>query len=289
MATEKQIAANRRNAKKSTGPRTEIGKKLVSQNPRKHGILSKVIQTCEGKESKAEFEKLLQELQEYYQPIGIVEEAYLERIFICLCRLRRCIRHESGELVKSIYFANEDASSNIEQRFEFLKRISAFVESKSEMRTNSMALEFLWGILDKIKNEVKETGGISKETRTTLFQYFGKEKDRFADLCSYFLLLAKDGVEFAKKFPEKYGEPPDAEECRKSALMLIDLEMDVLLEEKETIVEKEETEKEMRLAALTLPPADVVDKILRYETTIERQLYRAMDRLEKVQRNRRGK
>ncbi len=32
MATEAQIAANRANAQKSTGPRTAIGKEKVAQN-----------------------------------------------------------------------------------------------------------------------------------------------------------------------------------------------------------------------------------------------------------------
>ena len=38
MATEKQIAANRANAKKSTGPRTSAGKKKSSRNAYRHGL-----------------------------------------------------------------------------------------------------------------------------------------------------------------------------------------------------------------------------------------------------------
>jgi hypothetical protein len=40
MATQAQILANRRNAQKSTGPRTEKGKAVVSQNAVKHGLLA---------------------------------------------------------------------------------------------------------------------------------------------------------------------------------------------------------------------------------------------------------
>ena len=39
---------------------------------------------------------------------------------------------------------------------------------------------------------------------------------------------------------------------------------------------------------LSFPPTDAVDKILRYETAIERQLYRAINELERLQRRRRG-
>jgi hypothetical protein len=38
MASERQIAANRRNAKKSTGPKSRSGKKRASKNPFRHGL-----------------------------------------------------------------------------------------------------------------------------------------------------------------------------------------------------------------------------------------------------------
>jgi hypothetical protein len=38
MATERQIAANRRNARKSTGPRSRAGKKRAGRNAYRHGL-----------------------------------------------------------------------------------------------------------------------------------------------------------------------------------------------------------------------------------------------------------
>ena len=38
MATERQIAANRRNAQKSTGPRTAAGKRRAARNAYRHGL-----------------------------------------------------------------------------------------------------------------------------------------------------------------------------------------------------------------------------------------------------------
>jgi hypothetical protein len=41
MASEAQLAANRSNARMSTGPRTPVGKAVVARNGIKHGLLSR--------------------------------------------------------------------------------------------------------------------------------------------------------------------------------------------------------------------------------------------------------
>lgn len=43
MATEKQIAANRANAKRSTGPKTAAGKRRSSRNAYRHGLSGPVL------------------------------------------------------------------------------------------------------------------------------------------------------------------------------------------------------------------------------------------------------
>lgn len=55
--------------------------------------------------------------------------------------------------------------------------------------------------------------------------------------------------------------------------------------------EQAKTEKllaEAQLRSLSLPDEPALDRILRYETTIERQLYRALEQLERLQRQRKG-
>jgi hypothetical protein len=43
MTTEREVAANRRNAAKSTGPRTRRGKATVSRNALRHGLASAIV------------------------------------------------------------------------------------------------------------------------------------------------------------------------------------------------------------------------------------------------------
>jgi hypothetical protein len=54
------------------------------------------------------------------------------------------------------------------------------------------------------------------------------------------------------------------------------------------VEEREQREREAMLASLSLPESEVMDKILRYETAIDRKMYRAMSELERLQRQRKG-
>ncbi len=96
----RKLEANRENAQKSTGPTTQRGKNVSRWNAIKHGILASrlVIQEGEGKENLEDFGHLLQELQEDWEPIGILEEMLVERIAVLWWRLRRVIECESGEI-----------------------------------------------------------------------------------------------------------------------------------------------------------------------------------------------
>jgi hypothetical protein len=56
----------------------------------------------------------------------------------------------------------------------------------------------------------------------------------------------------------------------------------------ESELEHEDLQGDAEARSFSLPPADATDKLLRYEAHLNRQLYRAMDQLERLQRQRRG-
>lgn len=53
MTREARIAANRRNAARSTGPRTEDGKAAAAQNALRHGLTARHLVTA--RETEADF------------------------------------------------------------------------------------------------------------------------------------------------------------------------------------------------------------------------------------------
>ena len=100
IASPRKIEANRRNALKSTGPKTPDGKKRVSRNATRHGFFSKwlLIQGRDGNESNQEYDSFCAGVQEHYSPVGWLEELWAEKIVVWSWRLRRLIRFESGQI-----------------------------------------------------------------------------------------------------------------------------------------------------------------------------------------------
>jgi hypothetical protein len=93
MASEAQLAANRRNAEKSTGPRTEEGKAKVARNALRHGLRAEKVVIFD--EKSADLEAFVAEQRAAYQPADAVEDQLVERIALCAWRLRRIYRAEA--------------------------------------------------------------------------------------------------------------------------------------------------------------------------------------------------
>jgi hypothetical protein len=96
MATEKQIQANRNNAKKSTGPRTEEGKSRVSQNALKHGLLAR--DAVITGEDPAAYEAQLAALEADIQPDGALECELVRQMADAQWRMQRLARLEAAYL-----------------------------------------------------------------------------------------------------------------------------------------------------------------------------------------------
>jgi hypothetical protein len=96
-----KLEANRRNAKKSTGPRTTSGKQHSSRNSTKHGILCKGLVVAD-RESGEEFDQHLQELVEHYQPQNRSALSLVETVAICDWRFRRSLFAEQNEIAGTL-------------------------------------------------------------------------------------------------------------------------------------------------------------------------------------------
>src|SRR6195256_5847565 len=94
MASEKQIAANRLNAQKSTGPKTPEGRAAVRLNGVTHGLNAKTL-VLKG-ESESDFTALLDSYQAEHAPATPTEEALVVQLAMATWRLRRLYHAEAG-------------------------------------------------------------------------------------------------------------------------------------------------------------------------------------------------
>jgi len=150
-----KIEANRRNALKSTGPRTERGKANVRFNALKHGFLSKqvVISSKRIGEDAKEFEALLERLMEHYDPANVAEEVQVEMIAVCLWRDRRLLRCEVEEA----------------GRARAAKEPNPAPEDKDPDPAGILRL------LRKAETEIDKEGDFSPETKSSVASLFGWE------------------------------------------------------------------------------------------------------------------
>ena len=94
MTSFRQIEANRRNARLSTGPLTEEGKKKSRQNAVRHGLTAEtVIDALEDAEDYAAFETAV---TADYDAQSAVERELVLRLASLLWRLRRATSMETG-------------------------------------------------------------------------------------------------------------------------------------------------------------------------------------------------
>jgi hypothetical protein len=126
MATESQVAANRRNAVKSHGPITSEGKARCAAAPLKSGLYAKALVL--PTESKAELEKLIAEWYARHRPATPEARAILDELVFCewtLRRLRLCEAQLWEDSSKDVYPSRKNDALAIGQGFDHADRTMA--------------------------------------------------------------------------------------------------------------------------------------------------------------------
>ena len=112
MASLKQIAANQRNAQKSTGPKTEAGKNASKLNAIRHGLSSNLFLV--EHEDAAEFEAFRDDFFTEHAPAGPTETFLVEQMIAAAWRIRRI--HVTEAAFWDLKMAQTDET--VDDRFE---------------------------------------------------------------------------------------------------------------------------------------------------------------------------
>ncbi|HKD86278.1 MAG TPA: hypothetical protein VKB58_16125 [Terriglobales bacterium] len=141
--TEKKLAANRQNAKRSTGPRTERGKNRSRYNAVTTGLFADHVvipfhdaddeDEHNGSDPYERFSKLLEALQQEYQPEGPSETFWVAQMAECMWKQRRLSRSESGMVQARSELQSRALSGNKGAADQIYAGIWSFEEAEKEI------------------------------------------------------------------------------------------------------------------------------------------------------------
>lgn len=135
MTTDRQAAANRRNALLSTGPRTRLGKNRSRRNALRHGLTAEtLIATLEDEKEYRAFER---SVIATYTPATAVGQELASRLASLLWRLRRATAIETGlfSIQADILQERRRRTDNIARTVQRLL-VSAQGEAREEEKPN---------------------------------------------------------------------------------------------------------------------------------------------------------
>ena len=267
----KQVAANRRNAMRSTGPRTSEGKQGSRLNALKYGLRAKEV-IIPGQENPKEFEAILRELYEDWKPDGHTERHMVEQIALAEWRLRRVRRAELSEIRKRIMDGTPLDLERIANRIPFSAK---------------RAIERLKCAVEEAIGELESTGTVSQETCDRLDRRIG---DKAANPARMLRLLRLDEVVNPVPKPVEDNRPPKGMKPENRAAAREHLEncWKTVERLRRKNHQREKLAGEIEIERLSILNGPESERFQRYETAIKRDMYRAIDQLERLQRRRRG-
>ena len=170
-ASEKQVAANRCNALRSTGPRTPGGKRASKLNALKHGLRANEV-IIPGQEDPAEFREFVQGFYDDLRPQGSTESSYVDEIALAEWRLRRARRVELGELRLRQLNTDEQIKNDIS--YEAAYQVPNMLPQI--LPKSSRGIDDLKGAVADAVNELGAKGTVSRDTCALLDRMFGDLK-----------------------------------------------------------------------------------------------------------------
>jgi hypothetical protein len=262
-----RIQAKCRNAVRSTGPKTERGKRTVARNCIKHGLLARevVITAGDGEETAREFHALVAGLYECYQPVGAVEEMLVQTIATSWWRKARVIRAENGEIHRRLDTlrvdrglrdsdkANLDLAvslmelgffnrENPADKIPLMEQWAAMQRVQTALRAHSSGLAYLSALLRHAKSEIASDGYMSERTRGDILCQFGFWDCLFALQCINAgppLAKVEEQPSFEPLNDIHAGPPLGKEEERASAEALDDKEAEKKCDEILALVDRQ--------------------------------------------------
>ena len=274
------------------GPSTDEGKAIAKFNATKHGIFSTVVVL--KWETRAGFDSLLDGLMRDCQPQGRLEEILVEKLAMILWRHRRLLISEGGEISKTHRFLIWEKAASLQ---DAVTKNADSSKSKQETPSNRglfwdvsnlKMLDRCLELLSRLRDSIETDGFEPEYDERILKEIYGSTKipNEGGTLASSYKNWCDQSIEAEDPTIKHMG--PSEETCRKNMLDEIDLEVGRLKQIREQYAAIETERNSLELLRSRIPEGPQLERLLRYEASLERSFDRTLAQLERLQRIRHG-
>jgi len=136
-----KLEANRQNAQKSTGPRTDAGKANSAVNSYRHGFFAKrlFLSIEQWAKDKADYETVAKGVIGHYQPQGFMENFWVEKIATEALRFARVVQHEQKVFEWTAPFENRSPNSIVRYQAAINRQMFQAIQELERLQANRKA------------------------------------------------------------------------------------------------------------------------------------------------------
>ena len=266
---------------KATGPRSTQGKKRARFNALKHGLLSKDF-LLEG-ESPDEYLSLSNGLHDYFQPESKFESALVENLTILTWRLRRFIKAENTEISKKTLFIEAEMKLKQADQALLVSRDAMVSDGLVAHDDNVLVIRDILDTWQKLSQVI--TAGEVSHSIPFINRLYGanqnaKSPDPIRQAIEKYVEVVKSNA--------TQVEQSNLTEMKQMTIEIIDGEIKRFSKLKELREYLDHEKILLKEPAPGIPSREALDHLLRYEVHVNREIDRTLNRLERLQRIRKG-
>lgn len=271
-----KISANRRNAQLSTGPKTALGKVKSALNAVKHGIFTKECLKNISDEEARDYETLKLGIFESLKPKDQMQAILCDKVAIDVWRLRKVLAFEQGAMqLETLNLDVSDSSVELSRRESLIWK---YENHKAE-----------WTGLNQLKkwltsNKSTNLSGLSRDTYELLEEIVQNLQQRFPENYRHTDIELLENCKHLSEF------------CTWNELDLNTFKADLLesIENKlrsichmsdyyKKDLQEFDHKRSIYETVAQLPSAENTDKVIRYETHLQRSIERNLRLLRSLQ------
>lgn len=272
----KKISANRRNAQLSTGPKTALGKAKSALNAVKHGIFTKECLKNISDEESRDYEALRLGMFESLKPKDQMQAILCDKVTIDVWRLRKVLAFEQGAMQLEIL--NLDASGspvnfsdrkaiiynmeNNKSESEDLNQLKKWLIAKGDANFSDLSDKACWFLEEIVQNLQQRFPENYRHINVELLE----NCKHLSEFCTWNELnLDKFKADLLESIENKLRSKCGMSDYYENNLQEFD--------RKRSIYE----------SVAQLPSAENTDKVIRYETHLQRSIERNLRLLRSLQ------